>query len=1034
MHLTGGAGRVWLCGCVGARFEQQMAGGEYPKPPPKPDCSFVKDMQLNDPGSKHTKAPVSAINEDACCVVCMEDATCYGAELYGSSCYVKTAPLPLVKQTPPPGVPLIACVKKNHTAAGADAADGGLRGQPHPAVPAKVPGDIIAALERAGALGIGKESVYYSTNLQAASVKAAQNASYWLNTSFTATPAFLGKARHTLIIRGLDYNATVYLNNQPIGSHAGPYMAAHLPISASALIKTPNKLAVLFHMPPHDLMQQWLGPNEGPCDGCAQNIMWDYLDKWKSMVGIGYDFSEPFWSIGIQEGAELVATGPCMMSELTVLPSLTAPYTTAGINASFALSCEDRTGGAEFDVVWTVESGAGTAAANATTKAVPGPSGRVCTGGMLSVHNPDLWWPNGFGQHPLYTLTATLYATSAEAGVAVDSISRTFGIRDLKHAKNPGPSAWNYVEEFACGPPASGGGFNCTFPDAPQQGGLSPKQIDANRNWTFQINGQRLFARGANWLPCDMRIGECSEENYDYLVRAAADSNMNFLRVWGGGGIEKQAFFDACDRHGVMVYQETMHSQSMPTRDVNFANEAKEVEEMINKISSHPSVVRYGWGNEYYGVNHSSNRFERQYEDTANKFDPTRRATHGSPVTWADRHGPYCFYLSTVGPGESSFPCYQQAGYEAYNSKEDQNIMNQEGPNDPMEWDEYGAAGASSEYTLTQIIPKEHRFPVSATNADYIFHRGFNAVGGGAMWLNQDSYLPLFGQPDSLATEVKVSQWAQNEGLRYANQAHRRHMPHRSMSAFWSFDEPWPNAAYGSVVDWFGEKKAAYYAATRAVYATTDVSLTYSALFLVAGDALPVIEAWVVSERTVHGTLVLQVTTTSGRYLYNQTWKASVVVGKGEMGASVKLPGAVAWDGPTADLAGEVVLVTLTLHRVAATSGGAGAGAIVANQLYTFGVLKPGSSVGAKMDAVLPMKPLLKAPPATFTVSKAHCTTTGTATIAGSCMVTVANAGVAPCLYIKLQLVDPLLPPAEPQFHVSPCPCHCCPPRLVQQR
>ena len=49
--------------------------------------------------------------------------------------------------------------------------------------------------------------------------------------------------------------------------------------------------------------------------------------------------------------------------------------------------------------------------------------------------------------------------------------------------------------------------------------------------------------------------------------------------------------------------------------------------DMINKLSSHPSVVRYGWGNEYYGVNHSSNRFERQYEDTANALDGTRRAT-----------------------------------------------------------------------------------------------------------------------------------------------------------------------------------------------------------------------------------------------------------------------------------------------------------------------------------------------------------------------------------------------------------------------
>jgi hypothetical protein len=81
-----------------------------------------------------------------------------------------------------------------------------------------------------------------------------------------------------------------------------------------------------------------------------------------------------------------------------------------------------------------------------------------------------------------------------------------------------------------------------------------------------------------------------------------------------------------------------------------------------------------------------------------------------------------------------------------------------------------------------------------------------------------------------------------------ANQAHRRHMPHRSMCAFWTLNEPWPNAAYGSVIDWFGVKKAAYYAATRKVYSHTDVSLTYSNLFLVAGEALPHISPWVVAE------------------------------------------------------------------------------------------------------------------------------------------------------------------------------------------
>ena len=120
-------------------------------------------------------------------------------------------------------------------------------------------------------------------------------------------------------------------------------------------------------------------------------------------------------------------------------------------------------------------------------------------------------------------------------------------------------------------------------------------------------------------------------------------------------------------------------------------------------------------------------------------------------------------------------------------------------------------------------------------------------------------------------------------------------MPHRSMCAFWTLNEPWPNAAYGSVVDWFGEKKAAYYAATRKVYGKTDVSLTYSDLFLVAGEPLPSIVPWVVSEAPVKGTLSLAVTTLAGEALHNQTWAVDVAVGAGEMGTALELPTPVSW-------------------------------------------------------------------------------------------------------------------------------------------
>jgi hypothetical protein len=97
-------------------------GPAPPKPaPPSTDCTFLQDIQLYDPGSKHTVAPVPAASQQECCGICKayrgpgSQAKCFGAELYGGSCYVKTAPLPHVKQMPPKGVKLVACVLHNST-------------------------------------------------------------------------------------------------------------------------------------------------------------------------------------------------------------------------------------------------------------------------------------------------------------------------------------------------------------------------------------------------------------------------------------------------------------------------------------------------------------------------------------------------------------------------------------------------------------------------------------------------------------------------------------------------------------------------------------------------------------------------------------------------------------------------------------------------------------------------------------------------------------------------------------------------------
>ena len=74
--------------------------------------------------------------------------------------------------------------------------------------------------------------------------------------------------------------------------------------------------------------------------------------------------------------------------------------------------------------------------------------------------------------------------------------------------------------------------------------------------YLMQINGRRIFARGGNWLPCDLLYGRPRRPFYEHLIRLAAEANYNLFRVWGGGLIDKPEFYELCDRYGIMLFQE----------------------------------------------------------------------------------------------------------------------------------------------------------------------------------------------------------------------------------------------------------------------------------------------------------------------------------------------------------------------------------------------------------------------------------------------------------------------------------------------
>jgi hypothetical protein len=520
----------------------------------------------------------------------------------------------------------------------------------------------------------------------------------------------------------------------------------------------------------------------------------------------------------------------------------------------------------------------------------------------IELAKPQLWWPNGYGKQHLYELEIT--ARTAGTNQALASIRTTFGIRDLKMLKNPDcDTVMTYVDSAADG---------VTRPMP------TPRP---EFKYLMQINGRRIFARGGNWIPCDLLYGRPRLPEYEHLIRLAALANYNLFRVWGGGVFDKPEFFDMCDRYGIMLFQEFPYSGPRPIEDdEHVAITGREIRQILPHLINHPSIVRYGGGNEMY-IDAQTSRQMAQMRSLCNEMDPTRPFHDPDPELYAQRHGAYGY------EGQEHYQRYT-TGYPWDG-----------GPLNPLEWTEYGVSGAASVESLKSMMPAADLWPIKSSNPNWIWHKGFHAYGADT-WLYSAQYLHLFGELPDLETTVRCSQFLQAEGLRYANQAMRRFKWHRSACASWTYNEPWPNAAHGCIVEYSGRTKMAYYY-TRDAFAPVDVSAEYPAIQCQAGEPFP-LKLFVTSSRgeALNGCrLTATVVDIRGRRYDRQEWPLDVAPDLSRTIGMLELK-------PPQEAAGSVLLVHLQLRDAQ--------GAMVSTETYTFGVIDK-SSVKTTTDFHVPV-------------------------------------------------------------------------------
>ena len=392
------------------------------------------------------------------------------------------------------------------------------------------------------------------------------------------------------------------------------------------------------------------------------------------------------------------------------------------------------------------------------------------------IENPKLWWPNDYGDQPLYIVRTTLLD---EDGTSLESITRRIGLRTLT---------------------------------------ISQEKDEWGNEFAFCVNGVKIFTRGGNYIPDDCLYTRITEKKLDYILESCRRAHFNCVRVWGGGYYPSDAFYDLCDEKGLIVWQDLMYACNVyDVTDAFAENCRQETYDNVRRLRHHASLGLWCGNNEIESAWDHWGDFQKEtpylradyirlFEEVLPKavqeadgetfywhsspssggcFDNPDDANRGDTHYWDVWHGqkPFTdyrkyFFRFCSEFGFQSFPCAKTVN--SFTLEDDRNIfsrvMESHQKND--------AANGKMLYYLSENL----RYPKDLTHLLY----ASQVLQG-------------------MAIKYGVDHWRRNRG--------------RCMGTlYWQINDDWPAPSWSSI-DYFGRWKALHYMAQK-FYAPHAVSMT----------------------------------------------------------------------------------------------------------------------------------------------------------------------------------------------------------------
>ena len=342
------------------------------------------------------------------------------------------------------------------------------------------------------------------------------------------------------------------------------------------------------------------------------------------------------------------------------------------------------------------------------------------------------------------------------------------------------------------------------------------KERDAyGRSLRFVLNGEPVFCKGANYIPCDCFLPRVTHEVYERTVGDAAAVNMNMLRIWGGGIYEDDYFYELCDRMGILVWQDFMYACAVyPARGELLENMRQEAIDNVKRLRNHPSVV-YWCGN-----NENQDSWLTGWIYDVQKVDPKY-----ADIIWSEYEEQYYHMLDQVvaqyAPG---------TGYQPTSPFSDYGKVSNNHEGDRHYWEVWHAKKPIAEYNRQRSrFFSEYgfqSFPCFESVKRYAPCSGDWSITSEVMMAHQRggdhannlirSYLlSEYHEPRDFACFLYASQILQGDAIKTAIEAHRRDKGYCWGSLYWQHNDCWPVASWSSR-DWYGTWKAQHYFARQA--------------------------------------------------------------------------------------------------------------------------------------------------------------------------------------------------------------------------